>query len=382
MLDALGALGQVVWVGHGALGDKDGRVALYRRDRIATLFDPPGETPDLSATQESILAHLENRGASFFAEIVQAIGGEGSKEGFASLWELVWMGLVTNDTFAPLRALGQKTRAHRRRGRHAPPTATAGRWSLVAPLLSSPPSPTERLHARTLVYLDRHGVVSRNSMSNETQPGGFGAVYPMLREMEETGRIRRGLFVEGMSSAQFAAPGAVDRLRAMRVTSDKPIGVLLAATDPAQPYGSMLDWPSTRRGQGRPRRAVGAWVVLVDGRPVFFVDGGGQRVLCFDDEERDEGRMRIEAALRSWIAGVGRIGRGRLALEEIDGERARSSALAPFFVRSGFRAGYRGLELDRVGFERDDLESSLGGDVAAEDDSLGAHEEGREDRDA
>jgi ATP-dependent Lhr-like helicase len=382
MLDALGALGQIVWVGQGAIGEKDGRVALYRRDRIATLFDPPTEAPDLSATQESILAHLEQRGASFFAEITQALGAEDGESVFDSLWNLVWLGRVTNDTFAPLRALGSKPPAHRRRGRRAAPTATAGRWSLVVPLLSNPPSPTEKLHARTLLYLDRQGVVSRNSMSNETQAGGFGAVYPMLREMEETGRIRRGLFVEGMSSAQFAAPGAVDRLRAMRTGTQKPTGVLLAATDPAQPYGSMFDWPSTRRGLGRPRRAVGALVVLVDGRPVLFADGGGQRVLCFEDEEQAQGALRIEAALRAWITGAGRSGRGRLAIEDIDGEKARSSALAPLFVRAGFRAGYRGLELDRFDPSGEDPESSLGGDAVAEHDSFGAHEEGGQDRNA
>jgi ATP-dependent helicase Lhr and Lhr-like helicase len=381
MLDALGALGQVVWIGHGAIGEKDGRVALYRRDRIATLFDPPTEIPERSSVQRSILAHLESRGASFFAELVSTLGVDGSEALFDALWELVWMGLVTNDTFAPLRALGIKPPPHRRRGRRPPPSATAGRWSLVAPLLVDPPSATECLHARTLLLLDRHGVVSRNSMQLELQPGGFGAVYPMLREMEETGRIRRGLFIEGMSSAQFATPGAVDRLRALRGSSDEPVGVLLAATDPAQPYGAALDWPQTRRGVRRPRRAVGAAVVLVDGTPCLFIDGGGQRVLCFDDVDHNEGQVRVGAALRAWVSGAARLGRGRISIEDIDGEKPRSSDLARAFVRAGFRAGYRGFELDRLG-PHNEVESGFGGDAAPEHDALGTHEKSSDDGNA
>jgi ATP-dependent Lhr-like helicase len=377
MLDALGAQGQIVWVGQGAIGDKDGRVALYRRERIATLREPLEATPELSSTQAAILEHLEARGASFFSEWVDSMGAEGSESLFAALWELVWLGLVTNDTFAPLRALRSKPAPHRRRGRRAPPTATAGRWSLVAPLLASTPSPTERLHAKTLLYLDRHGVVSRNSMQIEPQPGGFGAVYPMLRELEETGRIRRGHFVEGLSSAQFAAAGAVDRLRALREAPDAPRGVLLAATDPAQPYGSVLDWPPTRRDAGRPRRAVGAAVVLVDGRPCLFIDGGGERVTSFDDATSRVGRARIDAALQAWIAAASRLGSGRIRVEDVDGERARSSALAEAFVRAGFRAGYRGFELDR--WAPGSGESAFA--AAVEDDALGAYEEGRDHRD-
>jgi ATP-dependent Lhr-like helicase len=348
MLDALGALGQVVWIGHGAIGERDGRVALYRRDRVATLFDLPTEAPVLTPAHEAILQHLRDRGASFFNEIAQSLDTTSGEAPFSALWDLVWLGLVTNDTFAPLRALATKAPPHRRRGRHAPPSATAGRWSLVAPLLQIAPSATERLHARALLYLDRQGVVARDAMAGETQVGGFGAVYPMLREMEESGRVRRGHFIEGLSSAQFAAPGAVDRMRSMRVPSDRPVGVLLAATDPAQPYGSVLDWPATRRGAGRPRRAVGAGVVLVDGRPSLFVDGGGQRFLCFEDETDEGGAARLAIALRAFVGSSVRLGRGRRVVEEIDAEPARRSGLAPLFVRAGFRSGYRGLELDRL----------------------------------
>jgi len=211
----------------------------------------------------------------------------------------------------------------------------------------NPPTPTERLHARTLLFLARHGIVSREAMAIEAQDGGFSSIYPVLREMEETGRVRRGHFTLGMRSAQLAIPGAVDRLRSLRDADGESSAVLLAATDPAQPYGFLLDWPETRRQNGRPRRAVGAGVVLVDGFPALFIDGGGRRVLSFLDETTAEGSLRFARALRALIAGMARLGRRRLSIEEIDGEKARSSGWADAFVQAGFRAGYRGFEMDR-----------------------------------
>jgi len=347
MLDERGARGQLVWVGCRAIGEKDGRVALYRRERIPALLDLPSEPEDGGPLQRAILEFLDTRGASFYTELVQNIESDGADSLFDALWELVWRGLVTNDTFAPIRALGLRPPPHRRRGRRAPASATAGRWSLVANLLANPPSPTERLHARTLLYLGRHGIVSREAMAIEAQEGGFSAIYPVLREMEETGRVRRGHFALGMTSAQLAVPGAVDRLRSLRNAEKDSSAVLLATTDPAQPYGVLIDWPQTRRQSGRPRRAVGASVVLVDGVPALFIDGGGKRVLTFLDETSEEGTQRIEWSLRALIAGMPRLGGKRLSIEEIDGEKARSSGLADVFVQAGFRVGYRGFEIDR-----------------------------------
>ena len=351
LLDERGAQGQIVWIGHQSLGEKDGRVALYRRENVPALFDMRDleeEGVELGPVQSALLERLTERGASFYSELVHGLSAEGREDPFKALWDLVWLGLVTNDTFAPLRALGIRPKASRRRGRRAPPTATAGRWSLVAPLVASPPSATERLHARTLLYLDRHGIVSREAIAGEPQDGGFGAVYPVLREMEETGRIRRGHFVEGMTSAQLAMPGAVDRLRALRDRPPEAHAVLLATTDPAQPYGIQLAWPDSRRNAARPRRASGAFVVLVDGRSSLFIDRGGERVLCFEDEADAVGAERIERAFRAFARGLPRLGKSRVSLEDIDGENARSSALSEACVRAGFRAGYRGLEIERV----------------------------------
>ena len=187
-------------------------------------------------------------------------------------------------------------------------------------------------------------------MTIEAQEGGFSAIYPVLREMEDAGRVRRGHFALGMTSAQFAAAGAVDRLRSLRSVDSADKGSranLLAATDPAQPYGVLLEWPETRRQVGRPRRAVGANVVLVDGLPALFIDGGGQRVLTFPSETTEEGDERLARALRALVAGIARLGTKRLSIEEIDGEKARSSGLADAFGRAGFRMGYRGFEIDR-----------------------------------
>lgn len=359
MLDERGAQGQLVWVGCRAIGEKDGRVALYRREHIAALLDAPetdapaptsGEEP-LGPVHQILLERLASRGASFFGELALGIEVESADEVFGALWELVWRGLVTNDTFAPLRALGKRPVPGRRRGRRAPPSATAGRWSLVAPLLADPPSPTERLHARTLLYLNRHGIVSREAMGIETQVGGFSAIYPVLREMEETGRIRRGHFVEGMTSAQLAVPGAVDRLRSLRERPPAPNAVLLSAADPAQPYGVQLAWPATRGSDegktGKPRRAIGTHVVLVDGRPTLFVDKAGARIASFEDEPDAGAAKRLDRAIRALAQNLARLGRKRLSVEEIDGQKARSSPLAVAFVRAGFRAGYRGFEIDR-----------------------------------
>lgn len=349
-LDERGARGGLVWVGHRALGEKDGRVALYRRENVAALLDPadPDAMDDPpSPIGRELLARLEARGASFYSELVHGIEVESSETLVKALWDLVWRGLVTNDTFAPLRALASRPAPGRRRGRRAPPGVTAGRWSRVANLLLDPPSETERLHARTLRYLDRHGIVSREALAIEAQVGGFGAVYPVLREMEETGRIRRGHFVSGSTSAQLAVPGAVDRLRALRDEGACASAVLLATTDPAQPYGTLLPWPESR-GKGKPRRAVGAYVVLVDGHATLFVDRGGERVLCFEDESDADGAARIERALQAFAREIPRMGKRRVEVRELDGENVLRSHLAEAFLRAGFRAGYRGLEIERT----------------------------------
>ncbi|MCC6618061.1 MAG: DEAD/DEAH box helicase, partial [Chloroflexi bacterium] len=292
LLDELGAAGEVVWIGRGSLGRDDGRVALFRRDRVDLLASAgtPDERP-ATPIHDAIRGHLQRRGASFFGQLRAAVAGARSDDELLdALWDLVWFGEVTNDTFAALRALSlprSRSRVGPRPGRvlaMGPPRA-AGRWSLVADLVGEGRGPTERGHALAVSLLERHGIVTREAVAAEGIAGGYAAVYPVLRAMEEAGRARRGYFVAGLGAAQFALPGAVDRLRAIR--DDEPSVQVLAATDPAQPYGAALEWP---RGPGDERlplqRAAGAHVVLVDGRAALYLERGGRSLLSLAGPER------------------------------------------------------------------------------------------------
>ncbi|MEX1365972.1 MAG: crosslink repair DNA glycosylase YcaQ family protein, partial [Nannocystaceae bacterium] len=351
MLDELGAMGWLVWVGRGALGKSDGRVAVYRRERVAQLLDSPQppEGVQLDELHDKILAHLQARGACFLVELHTACGvGARSDELTEALWDLVWWGLVTNDTFAALRAHGRPTAARRgRNGRAA--TGGGGRWSLVQGLLHGEPDATVRAHARAVTLLERHGLVTREAAALEDLPGGFTAVYRVLKAMEEAGKVRRGYFVDQLGGAQFASPGAVDRIRAVRESDDgdREGGdevVVLSAVDPANPYGWLLPWPVRDDASGSgPRRVAGATVVLVGGEAVLFLDKGGRRLLTFvaaDDAER------MHAAARA-LASVAARRRGRsLRVETVDGEAARVSRFAGALREADFRSDVRGLTLE------------------------------------
>ena len=289
LLDELGALGEVAWVGRGSLGRDDGRIALVRpgREILRPTGTPDGVEPPAEPRHVAIREHLAARGASFYRELFTAARGNSDREVLDALWDLVWAGEVTNDTFAPLRALRWKrtgSGARRTVGRPGrltalgPPEA-AGRWSLVAPDAEAVARPTERLHALSLALLERHGVLTREAVATEGIDGGFAAVYPILRAMEDAGRIRRGYFVDGLGAAQFALAGALDRLRAVREPADVAASGavhLLAAADPANAYGAALPWPRRGETDRRPlQRAAGAYVVLVDGVATLYLERGG-----------------------------------------------------------------------------------------------------------
>ncbi|MEO5705292.1 MAG: DEAD/DEAH box helicase, partial [Candidatus Limnocylindrales bacterium] len=373
LLDELGALGEVAWVGHGSLGRDDGRVVLHRPGRELLLpgqVGEPGPRPE-QPLHEAIREHLQTRGASFFRAIQAATGraaGAGAvisstaeREVLDALWDLVWAGEVTNDTFAPLRALRWK-RPARSSGPRSPragrltslgPPEAAGRWSIVGngiwEAASPPPSPTERLHQLALALLDRHGVLVREAVMAEGLEGGFSAIYPMLRALEEAGRIRRGYFVQGLGAAQFAIAGALDRLRTVRepasATGDAPAVHLLAAADPANPYGAAVPWP--RRGETHKRpfqRAAGASVVLVDGLAALYLDRGGtslQTLPAFDDAAVATAAL---GALRDLLADGSR---RELVIGRIDGEPSGRSPHYESLLRAGFVEGYRGLVMRR-----------------------------------
>jgi ATP-dependent Lhr-like helicase len=353
MLDELCAAGELVWTGAGALGADDGRVRLFFRDRIkqlaASVVLP--EPPD-GPMHDAIRGHLARAGASFWPDLVAAAENADETVLLTALWDLVWAGEVTNDTFGPLRAPRRASARRSARARPHPgrltrlgPPAGAGRWSLVAPLLDPAPTPTEMAHAIALQLLERHGVVTREAVRAEGTPGGFAGVYPVLRALEESGRARRGWFVAGLGAAQFALPGAVDRLRAHRSRSDDEPGrvIVLAATDPAQPYGAALGWPETAGGS-RPTRAAGAHVVLVDGECVAFVERGGRSLSTFGSPAASEDPD-------AWVNALveahkeGRL--GRLQIERINDEPARTSPHAPRLRAAGFSDGYKGLTLHK-----------------------------------
>jgi ATP-dependent Lhr-like helicase len=224
------------------------------------------------------------------------------------------------------------------------PPAAAGRWSLVAPLLEPRPTPTEAAHAQALQLLERHGVLTREAVLAEGIEGGFAAVYPVLKALEERGQVRRGYFVAGLGGAQFALPGAVDRLRAVREIdpnerSGDGVGtVVLAATDPAQPFGAALPWPES---SGRPARAAGALVVLAAGEPVAYLERGGRSLVVFPSAEHHPDW----AATVAGLVGTGPGRRSRLEIARIDGEPAATSPHAEALRAAGFRDGYRGLVL-------------------------------------
>ncbi len=431
-LDALLASGELVWIGAGSLGPNDGRIRLYWRDEIATLAPPTEDGPD-GPVAAALLAHLAEHGAAFWPDLLSAAhaatadNGESgdsaappaesavavpdgraparqsagptrptdlsnlSEQVQAALWDLVWAGLVTNDTLAPLRALGPRrssrsksasrssgasrsagARQGARRGRSGvltrsgparrrpgrlrsggPPSA-AGRWSLTSLLREPAPSPTERAHGGAQALLERHGIVTRPGVLAEGHTGGFAAAYGILRALEERGSVRRGHFVEGLGAAQFATAAAVERLRDYRgqqpshtdrhATPELPHDrsersadvVVLAAADPAQPYGAALGWPPS---DGRPSRTAGAHVVLADGTPLVALDRGGRTLHTFEHAAAD---LRWIGALRQALAD-GRLAKVELA--RIDAGPAAEHPIHDALIEHGFAAGYRGPTL-------------------------------------
>ncbi|HUG32517.1 MAG TPA: DEAD/DEAH box helicase [Acidimicrobiia bacterium] len=332
-IDDLMLAGDLVWVGAGGLGQKDGRVALYPRETLATLWSGPDPDHDPEALGGAILDALESGGASFFHDIYDAAGGGDPEDVLDSLWDLVWTGHVTNDTFAPVRAYVSRRRG--RSGGRRPmssrfPAHAQGRWSLTGSLVRAAATETERHAAWAELLLDRHGVVTRRTVLAEGFPGGFSALYPVYAHLEETGRIRRGYFVEGLGGSQFALPGAVDRLR-----SESATGLaVLAATDPANPYGGVLPWPEV--DDVRLARDAGAYVLLLEGALVGYLDKGRRGLTLFDLTPERFGE--ISRAMAE-VAGRHR----RLTLVTVNGEPAPVSPLAPQLSEWGFATAPRGL---------------------------------------
>ena len=350
LLDELGAAGEVVWIGRGPIGRDDGRLALFRRERAELLASAgafePGDRP-AGPLHDAIRQQLERRGATFFGPLrVNVRDARTDDELLDALWDLVWSGEVTNDTLAPLRALSlprsrSRTARPGRPGGTGPPRA-AGRWSLVADLVGEGRSPTERSHAQALALLERHGVVTREAVLAEGLAGGFASVYPVLKAMEEAGRARRGYFVAGLGAAQFAFPGAVDRLRAARDRDGEgaPEIVLLAAADPAQPYGAALPWPRDADAERLPlARVPGAYLVMADGAPALYVERGARGLVTLPALGEEEVASLAVGALTRLLAPSGPL--RELRLERVDRMPPAESRLADALRGIGFRPSYR-----------------------------------------
>ncbi|MES9605796.1 DEAD/DEAH box helicase [Actinomadura sp. NPDC000929] len=368
MLDELTSAGEVVWAGQGGLPGGDGWVALYLADTAPLLMPAPAEIT-LTPVHQAVLDALGDGGALFFRTLSDRVNKQATANDadlVTAVWDLVWAGHLTNDTLAPLRsALGSGRPTHRsrttRRGRPVLPSRTgpptvAGRWW---PLPESEAAATLRSHALAEALLERYGIVIRGAVAAERTPGGFSAVYPVLRAFEETGRCRRGYFVEGLGAAQFALPGAVDRLRALRPaaaaapddisalweTPGKPAvrALVLAAADPANPYGAALPWPERAdevASGHKPGRKAGALVVLVEGRLVLYVERGGRTLLTWDD---DPGVL--QPAVDALALAVREGALGKLTVERADGEAIGDSPLAAALESAGFHPTPRGLRL-------------------------------------
>ncbi|MFG1913519.1 DEAD/DEAH box helicase [Micromonospora sp. NPDC048898] len=366
-LDELCASGEVLWAGSGAISGGDGWVTLAYADAAPLLLPPPDEALTRTPLHDAVLDALGDGQALFFRPLADRVGATDDAALTGVIWDLVWAGHLTNDTLAPLRAVLGAGGAHRSRpsaprtryrrpGRVALPTrggppTVAGRWSRLP---ERDVDPTRRAAALADVLLERHGVVTRGAVMAEQVVGGFSAVYPVLSALEERGAARRGYFVEGLGAAQFAVPGAVDRLRALAEPMDGTRGrgapaTVLAATDPANPYGAALPWPErvVDSGDGavpatghRAGRKAGALVVQVGGDLVLYVERGGRTLLSFSD---DTDTLAVAGKALADAVHSGAL--GALSVERADGEAVHSSPLRDALTAAGFRATPRGLRL-------------------------------------
>ncbi|MFO0593139.1 MAG: DEAD/DEAH box helicase [Polyangiaceae bacterium] len=365
-LDMLCAAGEVVWAGVESLGPNDGRIALYLTDRLRLLASPP--RPVEGELAGKIRALLATRGALFWTDLT-SLTGAFPQDLLSALWDLVWAGEVTNDTLAALRSFlrgaaadapsKRQIRSLGFRSRRVGPPGSEGRWSLLPHVrdrffaerekerdaalgiaASIGPSETERRAALVKTLLDRYGIVTREAVHAEGIVGGFSAVYDVLKAMEEAGRVRRGYFVAGLGATQFASPGAEDRLRSLRDRPETPHLAVLAATDPANPYGAALPWPE--REGARAGRTAGAFVILRDGDLLGYLGRAERSLLTFLPADEPE-RAHAAEALAKALSDMVDLGKRRsLLLGQIDSDAPEKSPLAPHLSKMGFTPTSRG----------------------------------------
>ncbi|MFC7625769.1 ATP-dependent helicase [Microlunatus sp. GCM10028923] len=353
LLDQLITAGEVSWAGDGAIGESDGWIRFL----LPGLEAPPPRREPEDQRALALLSVFHPGGASFLGELTRRLGDDDETAGYEdALWELVWSGLVTGDTFAPVRARvtggvhrsrpAPRSRTHRGQLRsqlrarvaariNASPT-TAGRWSLVE---RTETDRSARFTDQVFGWLDRYGVVTRGAVTAEGTEGGFGAAYRALAMLEESGQCRRGYFIDGLGAAQFALPGAVDRLRAASAEPEQPDAIVLSACDPANPYGAALGWPD--RAGHRPGRKAGALVVLVAGELIFYVERGGRTLLSFTDHSDV-----LQPAAAALASAVRRGQLGKLTVQRADGDHVfGSEPVRKALQEAGFVMTPQGLRI-------------------------------------
>jgi ATP-dependent Lhr-like helicase len=380
-LDTLVAAGEVTWLGLEAIGERDGRIGLYLAERLEALWpvrqnmgvlrsaqDDNGKTGEGASDEREarVVEYLRQHGASFFQQIHDDAGGGYPGETLDALWRLVWQGVLTNDALHALRAYcappataKHARRVHQQSGfrsRRTTPPAAQGRWSLNPALLRQNENSTKYSHALAQQLLTRYGVVFRETAHAEGLAGGFSAIYDVLKAMEESGKVRRGYFAAGIGATQFALPAAVELLRSLRGEreGDAREMLMLAATDPANPYGALLRWPEGGDAASSLTRSVGARVVLCDGALVAYLRRGNPNVQVWLPEEEPE-RGRVARALAEFLVAHVRgdrendpAGRAGLLIATINGVRAGESAMARPMLEAGFTAGPKGFHVRRV----------------------------------
>jgi ATP-dependent Lhr-like helicase len=367
-LDTLIAAGEVVWCGVDAIGERDGRIALYLSDRVAALLPPRiAALEQLAPREQAVLAALTTGGAMFFPQIHDATGDGYPGETIDSLWSLVWRGLVTNDTLHALRAYTARPdsarsskRQHNQasfRSRRTTPPSAQGRWTLVpAPDRTTPAAQTAWSHAVAQQLLHRYGIVTRETAAQENLPGGFSAVYEVLKALEAQGRIRRGYFVAGLGGAQFAQPAAVDVLRSLRAgTPEHAEMLILAATDPANPWGSILRWPNPADSPSALTRSVGASVILRNGDLAAYLRRNNPAIHVFlpaDEPDRSTAARDLAAFLADFAQELLQNPKtrhsGGLLIDSIGAQPAHRHGLAPFLREAGFQPSPRGFHVRYV----------------------------------
>ena len=360
-LDTLIAAGEVMWVGLESIGERDGRIGLYLAEKLPELWNTGSREQGISERGDMVIAYLRERGASFFQDLHDGVGGGYPGETLDALWELVWKGLVTNDGMAALRAYCERPavssrkqrRVHQQTGfrsrRTTPPTAQ-GRWALQNAAFDEGRSATAWSHAMAQQLLMRYGVVFRETAHTENLPGGFTAIYDVMKALEESGKVRRGYFAADLGATQFALPSAVDLLRSLRTQSQpvKPEMLQLAATDPANPYGALLRWPDAGVSL---TRSVGAQVILSNGALVSYLRRGNPNVQVFlpEEEPQRSHEMRNLAAflVRRIQAEEDENGRAGMLIATVNGVATAKHEMARPLLDAGFAAGAMGFHVRR-----------------------------------